>query len=137
MIIELAIERWLSESLDAVTAKKLISNHIDEILQRKEPMSEWIDVSTQAFRILVELLSQLHTPVKPMLIIPLEDMSKTIVQAIPKNKEEAQAQLTIEPPSLYLIDWETAAKTEAVHEEFNAPLPFKLTENLPDKVYVY
>jgi hypothetical protein len=133
--IESMVKRWLDTNLALVEVKRPISNHIDEIIHAKELISDVVNVSVQAYLSLVELLRQLQTPVKPMLIIPLHSTSRTITQAVPTTLSEVRAQLDLEPPSLYLVDWDIG-KAGALCEEFNTPLPFELIDRSFENIYL-
>lgn len=133
--IESAIAQWLSESLALVGSKRVIDDHIDAILQQEIPTSEAVEVSIEAFRVLLRLLKQMSTPAQPALVIPLESISKEITQAVPRDMEDLKSQLSIEPPSLFLLSWESA-KIKALCEEYSTPLPFALFNPIPEGVYV-
>jgi hypothetical protein len=133
--LEPSLHRWLNQNLGLVTTKHPISSHIDDILQ-DVLATEHIEISTQMFSALVGLLISMQTPVKPMLIIPLRSIARRVVQAIPQSKIDIESQLTNEPPSLYLVDWETA-RAQALLEEYNVPLPFELFSTTLEGVYVY
>lgn len=134
--LEKAIEQWSTKNIDQVSINNPISNHLDEILGIKIPRYETIATSCRAFGYLAELIKKTQHRVKPTLVIRLLTISANLGMNVPYSWEAIEDQLTHEPPSLYLLDWEIV-KGYTVREEFSSPLPFQLMEEIPDKIYVY
>lgn len=130
------IKKWISKNLKLVSVHNPVSIHIDALLNRDVKKSEMIDISIQAFTILVKQIQELQMPVKPLMTIPLIAISKRIERSVPDNLITIENQLDIEPSSLYLLDWAPAEYFETC-EEFRSPLSFKLIDNLLEGIYVY
>jgi len=133
-----SLDRWLIEQLPLISPRKAAYDHIDYIFDRTIPPADTLAFALQAFNTLIEILEGQETPVKPGLMIPLfiqqanGDEAEGFVRAIPRDRRELEARWRREePPSLYLLDWDTD-KYFRPRERYHCPLPFDLfTPMLP------
>lgn len=136
MNLHAVVERWIDNNLDQVMPKRPISSHIDEILADSIAIADWYSISISLFELVVEILLEKQMPVKAMLSIRLESLSNHIEFAQPSNIEEIKRQLSEEPPSLYLIDWQLS-KLGAFKELYHVGLPYRLTSRHDASIYSY
>lgn len=137
--IESLVRGWVKINLPLVTSLNPVSIHLDQLLYKtpkKKPVI--ISSSLNIFTILVKILREHQVPVKPILTIPLAEISNEITSDIPRNLEDLTNQLNeFESPSFYLADW-GPLKWIALCEEINIPLPFKLLDGeFANDIYVY
>jgi hypothetical protein len=115
------IKKWLEMSLPKVSSVHPVTVHLRDLLGEVEPPIESVNKSIQAFNILIEQLTGLGTPVKPVLVISLKSYSHKFDNQSPMNMEELSNQLDqYESPSLYLLDWQLP-KSIALCEELRVP----------------
>lgn len=121
------IEEWIQQELGKVTIRNPSSKHIDELLVDMPVKEDRLDISFELFGHLIKRLQEMGFPKKPVLIIPLKSANSKIEQRTPRSQEEIEQQFSIEPPSLYLVDWDQA-RVKNVLEQYRVPLPFELND---------
>lgn len=127
---------WVNDNFTEVTEKQPISIHIDELLGTKVKGEEALDASLDAYRNIIAFLEKESVPVQPSLTIILHGDNKGMNFIPPKNKEEIISQLGLEPPSIYLLSWDSS-KYLSVNEQYKKPLGFNLLHHKVEGVFTY
>lgn len=135
--VEISVRKWVEDNLSLVTPMYPVSIHLDHVYKGLK-LNELVSNAVHAFAVLIEVLRELQVPAKPVLTIPLAEISREITGSVPRNLKGLEKQLhELTPPSLYLLDW-GPVKFVALCEELSIPLPFKLLDNeFADDIYVY
>jgi len=120
------IEKWLDDVLNDVREGVSVHEHIDYVLSEALPQSSTIDVSLQAFAILLRCVVERRVPVVPGLHIRLRGLSSKITVVTPSDLQAIKEQWRfIEPPSLILQEQNFRNYLPYV-EEYRCPLRFSL-----------
>jgi len=132
----LAVETWCTEKLQFVTPTNPISIHLDELLSFTKGNPEGLMIAFKIYQNLIEFLTTLDMPIKPIMVIPLKYSDSRVALLAPNSFEDLCTQYDAkESPSLYLIDWQ-GCKFAAPCEEYCVPLIFELPIDTI-KVYSY
>lgn len=131
--LEAILQPWLDENLALVSATNPISDHIDRLLGEKPSPAQMVTISMRAFCTLITLLERLRMPVRPAMFIPLISHSATLTLTPPRSLNEIAAQLSDEPPGLYLLSWEHN-RASWPEEIYSVPLTFPLLPDLPSGI---
>lgn len=135
--VEQRVSEWVHKNLHGVDVAHPASDHLNIILGRDLEMDTMIDLSLVAFQILIEEIESYHNPVQPMLFIRLISERKRLQAKTPKNLSEIKDEWrSIEPPELYLLDWDTR-KFLSIYEEYRCPLQFDLFRLEDDSIYAF
>lgn len=119
-----SIQDWAASNVLNPVASMPISIHVDSFLT--DVSTNLLTESIRLYQQLVDYLVEIGLPVQPILVIPLLSKSNSIQMQVPYSLSELRNQIdTDEPPSLYLVSWESS-KGVAVCEEYRMPLSFDL-----------
>lgn len=111
------------------TGKDIPSDHVTDILGER-PQAEWIDMLKFCLQTVAKKLEDEKMDRKYKLIgfFPLISRANSIKMKLPRSMEEIIKQLTIQPPTIYLVDWTLDYKYYP-EEEYSCPLPFEFIED--------
>ncbi|MPM06319.1 hypothetical protein SDC9_52618 [bioreactor metagenome] len=111
------------------TGKDIPSDHVTDILGEK-PQAEWIDMLKFCLKTVAKRLNdeKLDRKYKLLGVFVLISRANSIKMKLPRSMEETINQLTIQPPSIYLMDWTNDYKY-LLTEKYSCPLPFELIED--------
>ncbi|MBE2197436.1 MAG: hypothetical protein IAE79_02425 [Anaerolinea sp.] len=142
MMFDSAIENWIEAIMShtILIAEGHTHIHIDDLLGNMAPQQEMVTISIQAFQKLIEHAAKLGTPVKLSLIIPMTSLGDKISLSIPQSIQDVTLQLDFEPPSLWIINWQTLFSpliSSVVIEEYRAPLRFSMLEDNDENIVAY
>jgi hypothetical protein len=117
-----AVSEWVEISIPKVSPKRPLSIHIDQLVSKEfQNPEELLTNAVQVFNLLVDIIADFDSPVRPSMGIPLVSEWSELVFDIPQTFAEIESQMDKEPPSLYLVDWD-APKHALSIEEYKVPL---------------
>lgn len=144
IMLDSAIEDWIEAIISYSTLIKDRHDHIhiDELLGKNTvSRQETVAISVQAFQKLIECAVKLGTPVKLSLNIPMKSLGNEISLSVPQNIQDITSQLDFEPPSLWVIDWQSffspTLLSPIVLEEYRSPLRFSMIEGNDRNIVAY
>ncbi len=132
--MEALIREWLEDELSTIGIGKPISRHIDQLLNRKVNQSDWIPLSCEAYRIIVNQVQPVRDKYMAVLLISLSPAEKLDV-AYPTLDLLLEQLHNARPPEIGIID-RNAAKYLWPFEEHIYPIQWKLFETEPSSLYV-
>lgn len=122
-----AIKRWINSYSLELKKKRLISNHISEILGFPLAQNQWLPIALDAFEVLLTATASSGFTMQPHLIIALKSAKSWFALKPPSDLQKMFQQLNpYEPPSLYLINWDDNKYLPELYEELRVPLMFDL-----------
>ena len=137
------LEGWLDYAMPALISG--VENHshlhIDDLLGKTSDNQEIVEVSLQAFHMLIKQVAEWKSPIKLSLVIPLQPLDNKITLSVPHDVQDVISQLDFVPPSLNIIRWQSFYSPTLLHpivlEEYRSPLRFDLFKNSDDKTVAY
>jgi hypothetical protein len=113
-------KKWLKSSLPLLSKQWSVSDHITYFYTEALPKDQWIPLTIMEFQNIVTELELLGNPCKCGVVIPLLGKWKKIRFKVPSTSEEIEAEFDMEPPSLFLENWEF--KNYEWIEEYRLPI---------------
>jgi hypothetical protein len=93
--------------------------------------------SIRAFNHLVAFMVELDVPLQPALGIALKSESSSLQLLVPESFTDLVAQWrSVEPPSLYLIDWRTY-QCVFPYEYYRCPVGHEVLPSVHSGTYIY
>ncbi len=143
MMFDLVIKEWL----ESITSYSILPTdghahiHIDDLLDITLPNPDAVGISIQAFKTLIKYVGKWETPVKLSLAIPMKSIGNKISLMVPQNIEDITSQLDFEPPSLWVIDWQSFYSPTLLRpiilEEYRSPIGFNIMEINDKSIVTY
>jgi hypothetical protein len=130
------VKAWLDDALNRVSPSHMVHIHVDELANNvgRTP-TERLNAITSAYVCTIDLLADKSRDVKAVLVIPLHDRAR--LECEPPGVDNLPAEMSDEPPSIYLIHREMDKRLRA-GELYRCLLPeFHLFETRPSDVFVF
>ena len=139
-VVSRKVKSWVEQYINHVSVYNPPAVHIDELLEHPVALPDMLDLALEAFVCLIEEMESLDVPAQPAMRIALPSAREIKQLPAPRNRDEVEREMghmvILEPPSLYLMDWE-ALLHYAVIERYEVPLAFNLLPEPIEGIYSY
>ncbi len=132
--MEALIQEWLKNELSSVEIRRPLTCHIDQLLNRKVKQSDWILLSCEAYKIVLNQIQPVRDKYMAVLVISLSPVEKLDVD-YPTPELLLQQLHDARPPEIGILDRDTA-KYLWPFEEHVYPIEWEVFEAQPSSFYV-